>query len=178
MTRLYNPAISEATGQAAQLFAAIKSAAGMVPNAYATLGSNSPVALEAVLTLDGAVKKSSLSTKEIEVIKVSVSEAVDCDYCVAAHTAMSKKAGLSREAILALRHGQPSGDVHNDALASFARYLITTRGTVPAEVLGAVKAAGFTDAQLADISMVIAAITFTNIFNRVNDTVIDFPAAD
>ncbi|WP_394781578.1 carboxymuconolactone decarboxylase family protein [Undibacterium sp.] len=178
MTRLHTTAISESTGQAAQLFGAIKGAIGKVPNAYVTLGSNSPVALEAVLALDGALKKSSLSAKQIEVIKIAVSQAVDCDYCVAAHTAIGKGAGLSREAILAIRHGQPSGDVQHDALASFARYLITTHGTVPAELLKAVTAAGFSDAQISDTSMVIAAITFTNIFNRINDTTVDFPAAD
>jgi len=178
MTRLYNPPVAEATGAAAQLFGAIKSAVGMVPNAYAALGNNSPVALEAALTLDGSVKKGSLSAKDVEVVKLAVSEAVECDYCVAAHTLFGKKLGLSREAILALRHGQPSGDVRNDALASFARYLATTRGTVPGEVLNAVKAAGITDTQIADLSMVIASITFTNIFNRINDTTVDFPAAD
>lgn len=178
MTRLFNQPVSEATGHAAQLFGAIKSAVGMVPNAYASLGNNSPVALEAVLTLDGALKKSSLNAKDIEVIKLAVSEAVNCDYCIAAHTVFGKKTGLSREAILAIRHGQPSGDVHNDALASFSRYLITAHGTVPVEVLAAVKAAGISDTQIADTSMVIAAITFTNIFNRINDTTLDFPAAD
>ena len=178
MTRLFNQPVSEATGHAAQLFGAIKSAVGMVPNAYSSLGNNSPVALEAVLTLDGALKKSSLNAKDIEVIKLAVSEAVECDYCVAAHTVFGKKVGLSREAILAIRQGQPSGDVHNDALASFSRYLITTHGAVPAQVLAAVKAAGITDTQIADVSMVIAAITFTNIFNRINDTTLDFPAAD
>ena len=37
--------------------------------------------------------------------------------------------------------------------------------------------APYTDAQLVDISLAFATIIFTNVFNRINDTEIDFPAA-
>jgi uncharacterized peroxidase-related enzyme len=178
MSRLYTQPISEATGHAAQLFSAIKSAVGMVPNAYATVGNNSPVALEAALNLDGALRRSSLSAQEIEIIKLAASEASGCDYCLAAHTLMGKKSGLSREAILGLRHGRPSGDERNDALADFARSLVTTRGTASIDAVNAIRAAGFSDAQIVDSLLAIASITFTNLLNRVNDTTLDFPAAD
>lgn len=68
----------------------------------------------------------SLSAREIEIIKLAVSEVSGRDYFLAAHTLMGKKAGLNREAILALRRGQPSGDTRNDALATFARTLVST----------------------------------------------------
>jgi AhpD family alkylhydroperoxidase len=35
---------------------------------------------------------------------------------------------------------------------------------------------GYTEQHLVDISLAIAVITFTNIFNRINDTDLDFPA--
>ncbi|HWX03881.1 carboxymuconolactone decarboxylase family protein [Collimonas sp.] len=178
MNRLYTPPVAEASGQAAELFGAIKSAAGKVPNAYATVGGNSPVALAAALGLDATLKKSSLNAQEIEVIRLAVSEAAACEYCLAAHTLMGKKNGLSRAAILGVRHGQPSGDARNDALANFARSLVTTRGTVAPEVLAAVREAAFSDAQIVDTALVIAAISFTNLVNRINDTTLDFPAAD
>jgi uncharacterized peroxidase-related enzyme len=178
MSRLHTLALSEATGHAAQLFTAVKSAIGKVPNSYIGIGGNSPIALEAVLTLEGSVKKGSLSARDIEVVKLVVSQATGCDYCLAAHTMMGKKQGLSREAILALRHAQPSGDAHNDALAKFTLILVTTTGTVPVEGVNAIKQAGFTDAQIVDITMTIASIAFTNLFNRINDTTIDFPAVD
>jgi alkylhydroperoxidase family enzyme len=40
----------------------------------------------------------------------------------------------------------------------------------------AIKAAGYTDQQFVDIRLAIAVTTFTNVFNRINDTAIDFPA--
>jgi len=177
MSRLYTQAVTDATGHAAQLYAAIKGAVGKVPNAYAAIGSNSPVALEAALNLDGALRKSSLSAKEIEVVKLAVSQEAQCDYCLAAHTLMGSKAGLGAEAILAVRHGQPSGDVRTDALATFAHTVVSTSGDVPDAVVGTVRAAGYSDAQIVDTLLAIASITFTNLFNRVNATAIDFPRA-
>lgn len=177
MSRLHTLAVSEATGQAAQLFTAIKSAVGMVPNAYAAVGSNSPVALEAALTLDGALRKSSLSAKDIEVIKLAVSQSVECDYCLAAHSMIAKKSGLSADAIHGARHGGGTGDARYDALSTFARALVGSTGTVPQATVDAVKAAGVTDAQIVDTLLAIASITFTNLVNRVNDTTLDFPPA-
>ncbi len=176
MDRLFTQPASAATGAAAQLFAAIQGAIGKVPNAYLALGNNSPVALEAALNLDGALKKSSLSAKDVEVIKLAVSETAGCDYCIAAHTMIGGMAGLSADAMRAARAGTSSGDMRADALSTLVHTLVTSKGTVPAAAITAVKAAGVSDAQLADITLAIAAITLTNLFNRINDTTLDFPA--
>jgi uncharacterized peroxidase-related enzyme len=178
MSRLHSEPVSAATGHTAQLFAAIKGAVGKVPNLYADLGSNSALALEAALNLDAALRKSSLAARDIEVIKLAVSEVAGCDYCLAAHVLMGRKAGLERTAIETARHGGASGDARLDALALFVRKLVSTRGTVPAQVVEAVRAAGYSDAQIADALLAITTITLTNLFNRVNDTVLDFPPAD
>jgi uncharacterized peroxidase-related enzyme len=177
MSRLFNQPVSEATGHAAQLFTAIKGAIGKVPNAYAVVGNNSPVALEAALNLDAALRKSSLSAKEIEVVKLAVSQDAQCDYCLAAHSMMAGKIGLGADVIKNVRHGNPSGDAKFDALATFVHTVVTTSGDVPGAVVIAVKEAGYSDAQIVDTLLAIASITFTNLFNRVNVTELDFPAA-
>jgi uncharacterized peroxidase-related enzyme len=177
MSRLFNPPVSDATGHAAQLFTAIKGAIGKVPNAYAAVGGNSPVALEAALNLDAALRKSSLSAKEIEVVKLAVSQDAQCDYCLAAHSMMAGKIGLGADVIKNVRHGNPSGDAKFDALATFVHTVVTTSGDVPGAVVIAVKEAGYSDAQIVDTLLAIASITFTNLFNRVNVTELDFPAA-
>jgi uncharacterized peroxidase-related enzyme len=177
MSRLYTEVVAEANGPAVELFAKLKKSLGKVPNAYATIGSNSPLALEAILNLDGALRKTSLSAKEIEVVKLVVSQVAQCDYCLAAHTLAGRASGLGAEAMLALRHGQPSGDDRLDALAAFARSVVTTSGTVAPAVLDAIRQAGFSDAQLIEILLAVTAISFTNMFNRLNDTTLDFPRA-
>jgi uncharacterized peroxidase-related enzyme len=174
MSRL-NATGTNATGRTAELFAAVKAKLGKVPNAYDTIGSNSPVALEALLNFDAKLADASLSKKEIEVIKLAVSEVNACDYCLAAHTLAGKAAGLSPDAILAARRGTPGGDAQLDALSTFVRDVVGSRGTVAQDVVDAVKAAGYTDAQVVDTIFAISSITFTNLLNRINDTVVDFP---
>ena len=177
MSRLHTPDVSEATGHAAQLFTAIKGAIGKVPNAYVTLGSNSPIALETALNMDAALRKSSLSAKEVEVVKLAVSQDAQCDYCLAAHTLAGRKSGLSGETMQDVRHGRSSGDARIDALAGFVHTVVTSSGEVPVEVVAAVQQAGYSDAQIVDALLAVATITFTNLFNRVNATPLDFPAA-
>jgi uncharacterized peroxidase-related enzyme len=177
MNRLNSVPVAEATGHAAQLFAAIKSSVGMVPNAYVGIGSNSPHALEAGLNLDAALKKGSLSGREIEAVKLVVSEVAHCDYCLAAHTVIGKMHGLDAALMTALRRGEMTGDARLDALSALARTLVETRGLVPADVLDDVRRAGYTDAQIVDVVLAITSITFTNLFNRLNNTALDFPPA-
>jgi len=176
MSRLHTVTPEQATGRAAELFGAIRKSMGKVPNAYVAIGANSPVALEAALNLDAALRTGSLSAQQIEVVKLAVSALAGCDYCVAAHSLAGKRAGLTVEAIQALRGNVPTGDAAIDALATFVRRAAGTSGTVPAAVLQAVKEAGYSDAQVVDALLAVASITFTNLLNRVNDTVVDFPA--
>jgi alkylhydroperoxidase family enzyme len=42
----------------------------------------------------------------------------------------------------------------------------------------AFRSAGFTDQQVVDTIGAVTAILFTNMFNRVNDTDVDFPAVN
>ncbi|MEM5383610.1 carboxymuconolactone decarboxylase family protein [Paraburkholderia phymatum] len=175
MGRLNSQSVSEATGQAADLFAGIKRAVGMVPNAYVDIGTNSPAALQVVLSTGDVLTKGALSRKEVEAIKLAISGVADCDYCLAAHSLAARKASIAADDIAALREGRDSADARLNAIAAFARTVFTTHGTVPVEVVDAVKAAGYSNQQIVETLLAIADITFTNLFNRVNDTVVDFP---
>jgi AhpD family alkylhydroperoxidase len=139
------------------------------------LAALSPVALESALHLDGALRKSSLSAKEIEAIKLAVSEQSGCDYCLAAHSLMGKKVGLSAQAIDGVRHDRPR------AMTAWMCWPISPACWCyprhrPADVVERVRAV-YSDAQIVDTLLAVTAITFTNLFNRVNDTVLDFPPA-
>ncbi|HEY0845681.1 MAG TPA: carboxymuconolactone decarboxylase family protein [Noviherbaspirillum sp.] len=177
MPRLMTRPLTDVPDKVIQLLAAIKSATGMVPNVYADMGNISPLALETSLRLDAALNASSLTKQETETIKLAVSEAAGCDYCVAAHVAIGMKTGLSRASLQAMRRGLPSGDDRLDALATFVRALVTTRGTLSADQIGAVRQAGYSDPQIVEALLAVTSITLTNLFNRVNDTALDFPAA-
>ncbi|SIQ09660.1 hypothetical protein [Pseudacidovorax sp. RU35E] len=79
------------------------------------------------------------------------------------------------DTVRAIRALAPTGDARRDALAGFVRALHQLSGTLPAEAFEAFRAAGFADAAVVDIALSVAVITFTNVFNRVNDTSVDFP---
>lgn len=175
MSRLHTLTESDATGKTAQLFSAIKGSMGKVPNAYLTIGSNSPDVLGQMLQLNAALHKGSLSARELEAINLAVSEEAGCDYCLAAHTLMAKKAGYTNEQTLELREARFSGDARIDALVQFVQYLVSTRGTVSADRVASFREAGFSDQQVVETIAAVSAILFTNMVNRVNDTVIDFP---
>jgi alkylhydroperoxidase family enzyme len=75
-----------------------------------------------------------------------------------------------------IRDAVSTGDPKRDALIRFVRILATTSGSVSDDALAAIKGAGYTNEQLVEISLAFATTVFTNIFNRINDTDIDFPA--
>ncbi|MEW5833503.1 MAG: carboxymuconolactone decarboxylase family protein [Pseudomonadota bacterium] len=177
MTRLNTPTIDQATGQAAELFATIKRNVGKVPNVYATIGGNTPDVLAHVLSTGATLGRSTLSRREQEAVNLAVSEATGCDYCVAAHTMTGKLAGYSAGQTRELRAGGLADDARIDALVKFALGLVQQRGTVDAAAVNALKDAGFTDRQLIEIPLVVSAILFTNMVNRINDTTLDFPKA-
>jgi uncharacterized peroxidase-related enzyme len=176
MSRIATPALEAATGATAEVFEQIRKVAGGVPNTFAAIGALNPAALQAVLNADGALAHGTLSKQDQETIKLVVSAVAGCDYCVAAHSVLGKMTGLRPDVLAQLRSGGATGDAKRDALVSFVRMLTNTSGTISDEEFAAIKDAGYTDAQLVDISLAIALTVFTNVFNRVNDTDVDFPA--
>lgn len=175
MSRLHTLTASDATGQTADLFGTIQKSMGKVPNAYLTIGSNAPALLGQMLQLNASLHKGSLSARELEAINLAVSEESGCDYCLAAHTLAAKKAGFSEAQTLKLREARYDEDARLDALVQFVQYVVSTRGTLPATRVEALRAAGFSDQQVVETLGAVSAILFTNMVNRVNDTVVDFP---
>ncbi|MBR1202547.1 MULTISPECIES: carboxymuconolactone decarboxylase family protein [unclassified Bradyrhizobium] len=176
MSRLSVPNLETDTGPSGQIYAQIKKAAGSVPNAYAAIAAHGPAALKSMLAADAVLAGGSLSKRDREIIKLVISAAGGCDYCVAAHSHLARLAGVNADVLKQIRDGAPTGDAKRDALVHFVRKLAQSSGTVSDADFAAIKAAGYSDAQLVEISLAFATIVFTNVFNRINDTDIDFPA--
>lgn len=137
--------------------------------------ANSPAALGAYLAITGELNKGLLSAIERETIALATAQFNGCEYCTAAHTALGKKAGLSDEQTVAIRRGEPA-DPRIAALVRFTTAMLRTKGAVSDAILAAVRGAGFTDGQIAEIAANVAANVYTNYFNNTNKTVVDFPA--
>ena len=175
MSRLNVVTPEQATGQTQALYAAIKRAVGGVPNIYQGVGNSAP-ALEGVLHIGEVLNKGQLSHAEIEAVKLAVSEAYGCNYCLAAHTVLGKKAGLSDAETISIRRGAPQ-QPKLAALVRFVNTAIQPKGRISDDDLRAVKAAGYSDAQITEALLTVAQTVFTNLFNRVHQTPLDFPPA-
>lgn len=174
MSRLNVVKPEQATGQTKELYETIKRAVGGVPNIYQGVG-NSAAALEGVLHLGVVLSKGQLTAAEIEAVKLVVSEAYGCTYCLAVHTLLGKKAGLTEGETIGIRRGVPQ-QPKLGALVKFVNAAIQPKGRISDEDLHAAKAAGYNDAQITETLLVVAQTVFTNLFNRVHQTPLDFPA--
>jgi uncharacterized peroxidase-related enzyme len=176
MSRISTPATIEASPASSQpLLEAVKKQISSVPNLFRVVG-NSPAALEGYLGLNGALAKGALDAKTRERIALAVAEVNGCDYCLSAHAYMGKNLAKLDDAEIAANRAGTSGDPKADAAVRFAVAVVRHRGHVDDAGLGAVKAAGFTEAQIIEIVLHVALNTLTNYVNNVAHTEIDFPA--
>jgi len=165
-----------ATGEAKQLLDAVQAGLGMVPNFIRVL-ANSPAALSAFLGIHGIAGAGALDAQTRERIALAVAEQNACQYCVSAHTAIGRKAGLGNEEMLANREGR-SSDAKAEAALVFARALVENTGQVSKEEFDAVRAAGHSDAEIIEIITHVAMNIFTNLLGKSTQVEIDFPKID
>lgn len=175
MPRLNTVTPDAATGKTKEIYDNLTGAMGKVINIFQGMG-NSPAALEAYLAMSGALKKGDLSTEDREVIYLAVSEMNGCHYCVSAHTKIAGGAGMSEEQIVGARKWEPVEEKHQ-VLLKFIRRVIETKGHVDDSEVSAVQAAGYTDGQISEAIAYIGLATYSNLFNHVYGTELDFPAA-
>jgi uncharacterized peroxidase-related enzyme len=174
MSRLSLVDPAQAQGKTHDLLAAVKAQMGRVPNLMKAM-ANSPAVLEGYLGLSGALGHGALDPKIRERIAIGTAESNGCGYCLAAHSLLGKLAGLDEEERLANRRGH-SHDPRADAALKFARTLLDQRGRVTEADVQEVRAAGFGDAEIAEIIAHVALNVLTNYFNNAVETPIDFPA--
>ncbi|MFO1303380.1 MAG: carboxymuconolactone decarboxylase family protein [Burkholderiales bacterium] len=168
-----DPATAE--GKSAELLARVKAGLGIVPN-MARRMAQSPAVLDAYLAMAGALGGGTLRAPLRERIALAVAQANGCDYCLAAHGALGKGAGLRADDILAARQGE-AGDARAQAALHFAQAVLDKRGHVDAADIAAIHDAGFDGGAIGEVVANVALNVFTNYFNSVAGTPVDFPAA-
>jgi uncharacterized peroxidase-related enzyme len=174
MYRFKTVSPESATGKAKELLDAVNGKLGFVPNMMRAM-ANSPAVLEGYLNLSTALGKGELSAKLREQIALAISQKNQCDYCVAAHSAIGKVVGLTAEQIEDGRQGT-AVDSKTETLIRFALKLVQNRGKVAVSDIVEIREAGFNEGAIAEVIAHVALNVFTNYFNQVAGTVIDFPA--
>lgn len=176
MSRIPTPASIAAAPEASRpLLEAVRTKLGVVPNLF-RLVANSPAALAGYLGLNGALGEGALSLATRERIALAIAQTNGCGYCLAAHTYLaSTLAKLSGAEIAKNRQGG-SDDAKAAAAVAFALSVVKNRGVVGDDDVAAVRAAGYSDAELVEIVAHVALNTLTNYVNQAFGTEIDFPA--
>lgn len=175
MTRIRPIDQYTADAGAAELLDTVKRKTGSVPNLIATM-ANSPAVAKAYLGFAQALSTGTLPPRLREQIALVVGETNNCGYCLAAHTALGKGAGLTEQETRDARRGTSSVQKERVVL-DFARKLVQDRGVVVDAELERVRQAGYTDGEICEIVANVALNLFTNYFNHVAGTEVDFPAA-
>ena len=145
---------------------------GFLPNLLGELAA-APSALNAYVTLNELLAGSSLRPVEQQVVLIAASIANGCTYCVAAHTAGLKSAGLLDDQIEALREGRPLSDNKLQALRALTTAIVSQRGRITEGELQQFVDAGFAQEQVLEVLLGVAMKTLSNYTNHIAETPLD-----
>jgi uncharacterized peroxidase-related enzyme len=173
MSRIKVVTRDTADAEQTALLDAIQGQLGMVPNFLAVL-AHSPEALKAFLGLHELAGSGSLDPQTRERIALAVAQDNACEYCLSAHSAIGRKAGLSGAEIQANRAGT-SQDTRAAAAVALAQALNTHLGEVTQAEFDAVRAAGYSDAEIVEIIAHVGMNILTNLIGKASRVDIDFP---
>jgi uncharacterized peroxidase-related enzyme len=163
-----------AAGPAARaLLERVERSLGSTPNMMRAMAV-SPAVLDAYLSFGGALAKGQLPAAVREQIALVAATENSCTYCYAAHQALGARAGVSAEDLAAGGEAEAS-DPRVAAALRFARAVLREKGFVSDADLADVRAAGYSDGEIGEIIGAVALNVFTNYFNSVGETDVDFP---
>jgi uncharacterized peroxidase-related enzyme len=151
----------------------IEAAFGTTPNMFRAT-ANSPAALASMWGAFGALGGGRLPARLTEQLAVAIADRNGCEYCLAAHTALGRRAGASAEELAAAQAGR-SADPRTAAALAFALQVVERRAHVGAGEFGALRAAGFDDGEIVELLAHVALNVFTNYVNVALAVPVDFP---
>ncbi len=172
MARLAAIDPATATGPARPLLRRAAAPVGSVPNVLRTM-ANAPAALRGYLAFEAALSDGALRAGLREQIALAVASAHGCAYCLARHRRLGTLAGLDVGDIAPAMAGATASDPRAAAALRFARALVARRGAVTEDEFTAVRLAGYTDAEIVEIVVIVGLVTMTNYLALASQVVAD-----
>lgn len=169
---LINPI--ETTAERKAILSDIHAAFGATPNMFKAV-ANSPAALKSMWGSFGALGAGVIPAKLGELIAVAIANRNACEYCLAAHTALGRKAGAASQEMTAAQDGK-SDDPKTAAALTFVLAVVEGRGQIDEPALQALRTAGYSDEEIVEILAHVALNLFTNYINVAFAVPVDFPA--
>ena len=173
MSRFTGTTLQTAAGRTKELLEGVQQKIGTVPNIFSGF-AESPAVLQAYLQFSEALGTGVLSPQFREQIALTVAGVNHCDYCASAHTAVGKSLGVNGDE-LEKNLSANSSDRKTQAGLHFAEKIVRERGSLSDADVQDVRDAGYSDEEILEIIGNVSLNLFTNYFNHINDTEIDFP---
>lgn len=149
-----------ASGALADYYRQQRAAWGFLPN-YAGAFSTRPDVAEAWAVLNKSVRDG-MDRRRFEIATIAAARALGCTYCAAAHSTFLRDACGDGETMSAIA-ADPSGaglNAQDRAVYEFAAKLAADAASVEQEDVDRLRAAGLSDADVADVVFAVSARSF------------------
>ncbi len=169
--------LTNPTGQSAELLENLRKNVGKDLNIFTTM-AHSPAALKSYMDFSGNLKNGALDGQTLEIIALTCAGYNKCNYCASAHSVMAEKAGLNKDQIKHALNGSCDCNDQSKAVVNFTKSLLKNHGQVNDQDVQSVQDAGFNQQQIIEMIAATSLNIFTNYFNEVAQTEIDFPKVE
>jgi AhpD family alkylhydroperoxidase len=152
----------------------VRKTLGSIPSLAAAM-AESPTLLRGFFGLRETYSQGTLTSAEIHVLSLANAFENECSWCMAFHTFMALKEGVSEDDVAALRAGEAPSEPRLRALSELSRSLVRGRGKAGEDELRAFHDAGFSPAQALEVVLGIAFSTMANYTGHFADAPLDEP---
>lgn len=173
MPRIQPVLVEQTDAKTAATLKAVQSKLGVLPNMFTTL-AHAPAVLTGYLQLSETLGQGRLNARQREMVAIAVAQQNHCEYCLSAHAALGKGAGLTDGDIERARDGAAIEEL-DAAILRLAQRVTAARGGVTDDDIAASRLDGLDDGLILEVVGQVALNTLTNYVNRVAGTVVDFP---
>ncbi|MDX1400613.1 MAG: carboxymuconolactone decarboxylase family protein [Kiloniellales bacterium] len=151
----------------------VKGQWGALWNVTSTIAHN-PKIIEGFLAFWQAIDQSGLSKADREVICMEMARLNGCHYCIPAHRAVSRMAGIDTQMMERIAQGDTlEGEGRATLIQRLTRRLTETRGALEDDELQSFQASGISVPEMIAVIAEIAHCTVTNFTNRLAGTDLD-----
>ncbi|MDR5854031.1 carboxymuconolactone decarboxylase family protein [Caballeronia sp. LZ062] len=161
MTRYPIHTLDSAPAESKPALSALAEAFGMVPNIAGAM-AGSPKLINGLAGVFQQVHGGSFTEAHIQTLLLTNAVTNGSAWPVAFHSFLALKAGLADADVHAIRERRLPEDAQLAALSRLARALIERRGRVDEHDIASFTAAGFDQALVLEVILVVAASTMTN----------------
>jgi uncharacterized peroxidase-related enzyme len=163
---------NECSPESKAMLASIHSKRGMTMNLERAMAA-SPALLTTYTQAMELFDTTSLTPLERQIVLQAISVDNECHYCVAWHTAMLMKLGLSESEVEALRAKRALSDARLEALRWFTVTVSQQRGHITDDALLSFLAQGWTTQQALEVIVGIGAKTLSNYASSLMHVAVD-----